>query len=253
MRRKIFLVRHAKSEGNLVIHTCHSEGVDYPESFRNHVDRETRVLLPEAESQINEMATKLLSILDNGVRILTSDYARTQETIQLAGVAMGREISFTVDPLLNERNWGIYEQLPLSEKNSLRRKKEADPFGVIIPNGESLNQVKSRFTTLQLKYAHVPIVLAFTHQEFIIAAICEWLDITTEQFKQMNLYVDTPNCCIVEMCENVIGVRNVKIHSDGVAKVIAPSSHDPNSYQHYENMAEIFRSELAQILAKKVA
>lgn len=249
--RIIYLVRHAKSEGNLVIHSCHSAGLDYPPSFRNHCDRETRLLMPDAMPAIEAARPQIEDLLKKGMQVFCSDYVRTQETLKHLLVNVNPKQNFRVDPLLNERHWGIYEKLDVQHKEALQKTKSRDPFGLIFPQGESLNQVRSRFTQFYQKHVNENRVLCITHQEFIIAAISEFLELSTEQFKGLDLYKLTPNCSTAELIDRGF-YREVRIYDGGeLVQILEGKNHQIDSYEQYPNMADKYREELVELNERK--
>lgn len=142
----LVLVRHGQSEQNLASH--HAKKGDssfYNDSFRARHDSQHR-LTPRGREQAKQ-AGQWLKQNEIGYfdRRYVSAYVRAKET---AGILNTDGPNWIVEPLLREREWGDFANLPPEERQALSadsvEKRDTDPFYWIPPNGESIAQVTNR-------------------------------------------------------------------------------------------------------------
>lgn len=154
MKRKITWIRHGESEWN-------ASG-----RWQGHTD------IPLSDSG-RRQAGKLSQVLDcdSFDALYSSDLSRALETARLA--CPGREI--TVEPLLREINFGIYEgksHTGLSEEE--RRGVDewwASPYATKLPGGESMECLNRRISSWMDTLPEVCSVAVFTHGGVVRNAI----------------------------------------------------------------------------------
>ena len=192
---KLFLIRHAQSEGN----------VDSQVYYDKH---DSDILLTsKGHEQAQLCANTMLERIDKSKRVVlfNSPYARTVETAQHILDTFKddfRDIFAQENVLLREREWGQLRDVVDSKRFS--REKHFN-FYYRPTNGESFadayNRVVSFFTTLKLlrlegtSLSNRDIIIV-THGEWIRLALMYLEGRTVQQFceKSKNPY----NCCIIE-------------------------------------------------------
>jgi 2,3-bisphosphoglycerate-dependent phosphoglycerate mutase len=124
-RTTLMVVRHGETEWNA------------QQRFQGHGDSP---LTPKGRSDVRALGRRLKHISFD--HLISSDLGRARETAALIAEQTGHTI--VTDPLLRERNYGVFEGLTIPEiksrhSESFQRLVEGDPDAVI-PQGESHRQ-----------------------------------------------------------------------------------------------------------------
>ncbi len=146
----LVLVRHGQSEQNLASHFAKNGDPSlYTDEFRKRHGGQHR-LTKKGRSQA-EAAGKWLRKNDLAYfdRRYVSAYTRAMET---AGLLSLDGPDWMVDPLLREREWGDFDNIPHDERVAKSEEsmemRDTDPFFWIPPNGESVAQLTVRLRSV---------------------------------------------------------------------------------------------------------
>lgn len=134
--------------------------------------------------------------------ILASPFLRAQKTAECACRAAGwSDQNISLEPLAEERNWGVFLDVHLGQQRRFREALARDRRGGRIPGGESRDEARDRAHTL-LRKIHAEFggqrVLVFTHGEFMeecLAAALEDLNQPTDTLPRQK----PKNCQIFEL------------------------------------------------------
>ena len=160
---KLFLIRHAESEGN----------VDKSVYYEKH-DSEI-VITENGHSQAKACACSLLNLTDaQSIDLHASSYTRavqTAEYIKQEFVAQGTAVTFHENPLLRERDWGSLRDIV---DNRHLKKESHFNFYYRPDHGESYadayHRVATYFTHLRQTRSDGDIVIV-SHGEWIRLAL----------------------------------------------------------------------------------
>lgn len=211
--KKIFLVRHGQSQGN-VDSAMYSHTPDY------------KLLLTElGKEQAVQAGYTLKNIIGNeSIQFYISPLWRTRDTFKgLLTALKDNEFKYLEDPRIREQEWGHLK----SVEESARVNKERDEYGTFyyrIPDGESGADVYDRVSTFMesmhrdFKKPDFPEnVVIVSHGLAIRLFLMKWFHWTVEEFSQMkNPY----NCQIFEL------LKNEKDKYDLITKIIPHSEPD---------------------------
>lgn len=146
----LVLVRHGQSEQNLASHFAkNGDSSLYTEAFRRRHGGQHR-LTAKGRKQA-KAAGKWLRANDLGYfdRRYVSAYTRAMET---AGLLNLDGPDWMADPLLREREWGDFDNIPHDERvvksEESMAMRDTDPFFWIPPNGESVAQLTVRLRSV---------------------------------------------------------------------------------------------------------
>ena len=158
---KIFLIRHAESEGN----------VDKSVYYEKH---DSEILITEhGHAQAKECAVQLLQLVGNAsVDIYASSYIRARQTAQYMFDALsndGKVISMQENPLLRERDWGSLRDIV----DNRHLKKEAHFNFYYRPDkGESYADAYHRVFSF---FTHLRCTHKDENKDIVIVSHGEWI------------------------------------------------------------------------------
>ncbi|KKU98958.1 MAG: Isoleucine-tRNA ligase [Candidatus Wolfebacteria bacterium GW2011_GWE1_48_7] len=129
-----FTLRHGQSENNALNLVSSNPKNTYhlTEKGKGQVARSTKAFAKQLKGKKIDV-------------IFSSDYARAQETAEIAAKTLGYEAKIIIDKRLREINCGIFDNRPISEYHAYFASLE-EKFAKVAPKGESLTDVKKRMT-----------------------------------------------------------------------------------------------------------
>lgn len=191
--KKIYLVRHGESEGN----------VDY-ESYAKKPDYQLMLTPKGIEQATMDAGVKMKKLLgDSKVMCYVSPLWRTRMTFQCICTNLNKEnLTIREEPRLREQEWG--HQRPVEESNRLDAERSLyGTFYYRLPDGESCADVYDRigsfFNTLHRDFEKPDFpenVMIVTHGTAIRLFIMRWFHLTVEEFESTK---NPHNCEIFEM------------------------------------------------------
>lgn len=204
---EIIMVRHAQSEMNYRLAAdLNGEGGHFDEEYRAR--HNSRCLLTELgveqAKMVGEMLRQQLKLFESGVSdFIVSPFARTLQTASLLGYV---DAQWTIEAEVRLRDWGIYDKIPISERQFYWRQYEQQERNAMWapPNGESLLQVVERLNTWVRGYfpsfpdasgAEGKTMLVVTHDEIIQAM--HWVMRPWLHFSDKTVAVRPPNAGVV--------------------------------------------------------
>ena len=190
--KRIILVRHGQSEGN-VDPTIYNKTPDYKLNLSATGREEAR----DAGIKIKEL------IDDENMYVYRSPYYRVRQTYEEIQKSVIDNVSECVeDPRLREQDWGHLRDVAEGKKIDKER-DEYGPFYFRIPDGESVADVYDRVNTF-LETMHRDFakpefpknVLIVTHGMTLRLFLMRWLHWSVEYFEKLR---NPKNCQIVIM------------------------------------------------------
>ncbi|HBT74747.1 TPA: hypothetical protein DEB29_01920 [Candidatus Wolfebacteria bacterium] len=129
-----FTLRHGQSENNALnlVRSNPKNTYHLTEKGKGQVARSTKAFAKQLKGKKIDV-------------IFSSDYARAQETAEIAAKTLGYEAKIIIDKRLREINCGIFDNRPISEYHAYFASLE-EKFAKVAPKGESLTDVKKRMT-----------------------------------------------------------------------------------------------------------
>lgn len=205
MPARLVMIRHGESEANL-INRAMKKGViaQYPEGFCQTPDREIR-LSAEGKKQALATGPWLRAQYPQGFDfVYTSDHTRAKETAAYVCQSAGwHDVQIRIDPLLGERNWGLFPSVDTERRDEIMRTRARDPLHNPMPDGETLLETRNRARELLDRCAREfgdKRVLVFSHGEYIEALWAEIAHMNTE--RQIDFFKSEQgnlrNCQVVE-------------------------------------------------------
>lgn len=204
MPRRLVIVRHGESQANVINRQIKSGAItSYPPEFITTPDREVR-LTSAGVVQADKTGTWLATRYPQGFAArFVSNHVRAMETAaHLAEGAGWLTESWKIEPLLGERNWGNYQQLPPEERARVMALRQRDPNYCPMPDGETLLETRLRSRELLNglgRYSGRDILIV-THGEFAEALWSEIVHMSTE--RQIDFFSSRDgkigNCQVIE-------------------------------------------------------
>ncbi|TAD84942.1 MAG: histidine phosphatase family protein [Bacteroidetes bacterium] len=193
--KRIFLVRHGESEGNLDRQTYASK-----QDYKLLLTEEGKKQADAAGEQIKQM------IGDGSVLFYVSPLWRTRNTFEyIARRFLPEKFTWKEDPRLREQEWGHFRDL----KANIQIDNERNLFGTFyyrIKDGESCADVYDRVSDFlhslyrDFEKPHFPEnVVIITHGMTLRLFLMRWYHWTVEEFES---YRNPRNCEIVVMERN---------------------------------------------------
>lgn len=146
MPRDLVLVRHGESEGNLAMRAARAGNSRvYTQEFNSRHSARWR-LTDQGIDQAHAAGAWLKKHFPDGFdRYYSSEYHRAKETAALLGYD---EASWFEDYRLREREWGLFDRMPLHERERdyahVLKEQDEEPFYWKPPDGESLAALAMR-------------------------------------------------------------------------------------------------------------
>lgn len=194
MPNNLVLIRHGKSEANVLQAAAKVEGYDnalHTEERMTIPDRSWR-LTPEGVMQASVAGSWVQELFANGFdRYIVSPYVRTRET---AGALRLPNARWEANRTVRERNWGMIGSMPLSRFEAHWPEsaviKVNDPLYWQAPSGESIagvaeNRVRSLANTMHRENAGEDVVVV-THGEFMQASMVFFERWSDEDFMEFD-------------------------------------------------------------------
>jgi broad specificity phosphatase PhoE len=190
--RRIILVRHGESEGNLD-HSQYQTTQDF-----------ALKLTPAGIQQARQAGTKIKKFLAGGdVYVYLSPYFRTRETFQYIRESIDENITRAIeDPRIREQDWGHLRH-PDDNKGIIEERDKFSPFYYRVPDGESgadvYDRVSSFFDTLHRDFEKTNFpenVLIVSHGMTIRLFLMRWFHWSVEEFESLH---NPKNCQIIVM------------------------------------------------------
>ncbi len=190
--KRILLVRHGESEGN-IDHDVYGKKPDY-----------TLTLTPRGVTQAQEAGKKLRDIVGTEtIKFYVSPFWRTRETFENIAMHLERkQFVFAEEPRIREQEWGHLRDRKAGEEVM----KARDAYGTFyyrIPDGESCADVYDRlsgfFDTLHRDFEKPSFpqnVVIVTHGMAIRLFLMKWFHWTVEEFEKI---ANPKNCEIIEL------------------------------------------------------
>ena len=190
--KRIILVRHGESEGNLD-KAIYADKPDY-----------ALLLTETGMKQASNAGAELKRIIgDEKVKFFISPHFRTRMTFEGITPHFSREqVTYVEEPRLREQEWGHFR----NENDGKEVDRQRDEFGTFyfrIPDGESAADVYDRvsdfFGTMHrefLKPNFPENVIIVTHGMTIRLFLMRWFHWTVEEFER---YHNPENCQIITM------------------------------------------------------
>lgn len=222
MPDNLVLVRHGKSEANVLQAAAKVEGYDnslHTEERMTVPDRSWR-LTPEGVAQAAASGAWIKDNLPVFDRFIVSPYVRTRETAGCLGLP---DAKWEENRTVRERNWGMIGSMPLRKFEERWPEsaaiKKSDPLYWQAPSGESVagvaeNRVRSLASTMHRENERDNVIIT-THGEFIQAALVfferwsdeDFLEFDTDKNRKIH------NCTVVHFTriDPVSGVRAAKL------------------------------------------
>jgi broad specificity phosphatase PhoE len=190
--KRIILVRHGESEGNLD-----------KSRYQNTQDFALR-LTPAGIQQAQQAGIQIKELLeDKKVYVYLSPFFRTRETFQHIQESIGDNIVKAIeDPRIREQDWGHLRH-PDDNKGIIEERDNFSAFYYRIPDGESgadvYDRVSSFFDTLHRDFEKTDFpenVLIVSHGLTIRLFLMRWFHWSVEEFESLH---NLKNCQIVVM------------------------------------------------------
>jgi broad specificity phosphatase PhoE len=205
MPRRLALLRHGESQANLINRAIKKKIIsEFPPQYLATPDREIR-LSRKGQAQAAVTGKWLAEQYPDGFdAIFVSNHARAMETASLACAAAGwKNVRILIDPLLGERNWGVFSTRSPERREELMDLRERDPLHMPMPDGETLLMTRLRSRTLLERCSREfsgKRVLVVTHGEYIEALWSEVAHFSTETQRDFfnSEKGDLRNCQVVE-------------------------------------------------------
>ena len=190
--KRIILVRHGESEGNL-------------DRTRYHTTQDFALkLTPAGVQQAKQAGMQIKELLeDEKVYVYLSPFFRTRETFQHIRESIDNNIIKTIeDPRIREQDWGHLRH-PDDNKGIIEERDNFSTFYYRIPDGESGADVYDRVTTFLdtmhrdfEKHNYPENVLIVSHGLTIRLFLMRWYHWRVEEFESLH---NPKNCQIIIM------------------------------------------------------
>ncbi len=190
--KRIILVRHGESEGNL-------------DRTRYHTTQDFALkLTPAGVQQAKQAGMQIKELLeDEKVYVYLSPFFRTRETFQHIRESIDNNIIKTIeDPRIREQDWGHLRH-PDDNKGIIEERDNFSTFYYRIPDGESGADVYDRVTTFLdtmhrdfEKHNYPENVLIVSHGLTIRLFLMRWYHWSVEEFESLH---NPKNCQIIIM------------------------------------------------------
>ena len=188
--KRIILIRHAESEGNLD-HTRYQTVQDFALRLSSTGIQQAR----QAGIQLKEL------LGDGKVYVYLSPFFRTRETFQLIREAISQNIVKSIeDPRIREQDWGHLRH-PDDNKGIIEERDYFSTFYYRIPDGESgadvYDRVSSFLDTLHRDFEKENFpenVLIVSHGLTMRLFLMRWFHWSVEEFESLH---NPKNCQIV--------------------------------------------------------
>lgn len=202
---KIFLIRHAESEGN-VNKNIYNTLPDWKVPITEKGKKQAQNTAIKLYNNLFSTVTKNKKDNIDDLMIYCSPWYRTRMTAQYTmGVFNNFKISYQEDPRLREQEWGNYQD-PCDLQKYAKERDKYGSFFYRLPNGESGADVFDRIATFQgtlhrdfEKTNFAKTVLIFSHGLTIRVFLMRWFHWTVEEYEALR---NPRNCDIIEMSLN---------------------------------------------------
>jgi broad specificity phosphatase PhoE len=190
--KRIILVRHGESEGNLDRSRYQSK-----QDFALQ-------LTPAGIQQAQQAGMQIKELLDNEkVYVYLSPFFRTRETFQHIRESIENNVTKAIeDPRIREQDWGHLRH-PDDNKGIIEERDNFSTFYYRIPDGESgadvYDRVSSFFDTLHRDFEKTDFpenVLIVSHGLTMRLFLMRWFHWSVEEFENLH---NPKNCQIVVM------------------------------------------------------
>ncbi len=190
--KRIILIRHGESEGNL-------------DKSRHHTVQDFALkLTPAGIEQARQAGIQIKEFLkDEKVYVYLSPFFRTRETFQYIRESIDKNIvKATEDPRIREQDWGHLRH-PDDNKGIIEERDNFSTFYYRIPDGESGADVYDRVSTFldtlhrDFEKSDFPEnVLIVTHGLTLRLFLMRWFHWSVEEFENLR---NPKNCQILVM------------------------------------------------------
>jgi broad specificity phosphatase PhoE len=190
--KRIILIRHGESEGNL-------------DRLRYKTTQDFALkLTPAGIEQAKQAGTQIKELLeDQKVYVYLSPFFRTRETFQHIRESIDNNVVKTIeDPRIREQDWGHLRH-PDDNKGIIEERDNFSTFYYRIPDGESgadvYDRVSSFFDTLHRDFEKLDFpenVLIVSHGLTMRLFLMRWFHWSIEEFESLH---NPKNCQIITM------------------------------------------------------
>jgi len=194
--KRIILVRHGESEGNL-------------DRLRYHTTQDFALkLTPTGVEQAKQAGTQIKELLgDEKIYVYLSPFFRTRETFQYIQESIDKNVVKAIeDPRIREQDWGHLRH-PDDNKGIIEERDNFSTFYYRIPDGESgadvYDRVSNFLDTLHRDFEKENFpknVLIVSHGLTMRLFLMRWFHWSVEEFEKLH---NPKNCQIVIMEKQV--------------------------------------------------
>lgn len=194
--KRIILIRHGESEGNL------------DNSLYETIPDYALKLTPQGVSQAKQAGSEIKSIIgDESIYVYLSPFFRTRETFENIRESIDDNVTKAFeDPRIREQDWGHLRH-PDDNKEIIKARDDFSTFYFRIPDGESCADVYDRVTTFLdtlhrdfEKHNYPENVLIVSHGMTIRLFLMRWFHWSVEEFEKLH---NPKNCQIFIMEKQV--------------------------------------------------